>query len=250
MIGPTITSLLQQTMQADIIQLNLPRLFVRNNETFPKNITGHYPILMHPQIRIVWHDDMGPVSKLVPTLQTETNPDTLIIIVDDDTVYPLYMVTYMKERVDVDPNFVQTGHCGDGALTNKEEVFFRPPFNWTKPTVKTKKQCCCRLHLGFGGVAYRRGFFDNPHLPFDRYLNIALRNPYCYRGDDFVVSNYLAMVGYQGLALRLKVSQQRHGFDADALHKLEPEAIERYSICSQYLQLHNISFLRTRNDQL
>ena len=56
-------------------------------------------------------------------------------------------------------------------------------------------------------------------------------------------------MGYQGLALRLKVSQQQHGFDADALHKLEPEGVERYSNCSQFLQLHNISFIRTRHDQ-
>ena len=167
-IGPTITSLLQQTVKADVIQLNLPRIFARTNDTFP-NIS-----ILNPQIRIVWHDDIGPVSKLVPTLQTETHPDTLIITVDDDTIYPPHMVALMKERIEYDPNFVQTGHCGDGALTNKEEEFERLPFNLNLPSVQYKKQCCCRLHLGFGGVGYRRGLFDNPQLPFDRYLRVIL----------------------------------------------------------------------------
>ena len=255
-IEPTILSLLQQSVPADMIQLNLPRIFTRNNETFPKNLTVQYPILLNPKIRIVWSDDLGPVTKLVPTLHTETNPATLIIIVDDDTIYPINMLAMMKERLDTDPNFIQTNQCGDEhALTNKEEEFNNTaPFNLTQPSNKYKSHCCCRLHLGYGGVGYRRGLFNNPQLPFDRYLSIAMSNPYCFRGDDFVVSNYLTLMGYQGLALRLKVTQQQYGFEPDALHKLQPrwydEGIERYSNCSQFLQRKNLSILRTPYDQL
>ena len=248
-IAPTLTSLLQQSVQADVIQLNLPLVFTRNNDTFPGNFFENYPTLLNPQIRIVWHDDLGPTSKLVPTLQTERNPETLIIVVDDDTVYPTHMVALMKERVDFDPNFVQTGHCGDVSLSNREEEFWIIPFNLTRPSGKGGG-CCCRLHLGFGGVGYRRGLFDNTQLPFDHYLGIALSSPQCIRGDDFVISNYLTMMGYQGLDLKLKVSQQRYGFEPDALHKLELNGVERYSRCSQFLQLHNLSFIRTWHDQL
>lgn len=247
-IEPTLNSLLHQTSAADIIQLNLPRVFMRSNDTFPVDIFERYPILTDPRIRVAWHNDLGPITKLVPTLITERNPETLIIIVDDDTIYPSHMVALMRERIEYDPNYVQTGHCGDTLLTNKEEEYYVPPFNLTKLSGKGGG-CCCRLHEGFGGVGYRRGIFDDPNLPFQRYLDIALSNKECFRSDDFVVSNYLTLNGYQGLDLQLKARQQRQGYESDALHKLEPTG-HPYSRCSQFLQLNNLSFIRTRNDQL
>ena len=40
---------------------------------------------------------MGPITKFVPTLASETDPDTLIVVADDDTVYPSDMVQRMRQ---------------------------------------------------------------------------------------------------------------------------------------------------------
>ena len=41
--------------------------------------------------------DMGPITKFVPTLTSEVDPETLIVVVDDDTAYPPEMVQRMRE---------------------------------------------------------------------------------------------------------------------------------------------------------
>ena len=38
--------------------------------------------------------DYGPITKLLPTLSIETNPTTLIIILDDDHIYDPQLVRH------------------------------------------------------------------------------------------------------------------------------------------------------------
>ena len=95
----TLHSLLNQTSLPDVIQVNLPSVFLRTNETFPRNVFERLSLLENPLIRVLWHPDVGPLTKLLPTLETETDPETLIIIVDDDTFYPAHMVQLMKVRI-------------------------------------------------------------------------------------------------------------------------------------------------------
>lgn len=139
---------------------------------------------------------MGPATKLIPTLYTETDPKTMIIIVDDDTVYPHHMTRLMQDRMAMDPYYVQVGHCGDTLLTNPESEFQVDPFD--KVHFTKGAGCCCRLHEGFGGVAYLRKFFNSPAFSFENYIKIALSNNHCFRSDDFVISNYLTILGIQG----------------------------------------------------
>lgn len=40
--------------------------------------------------------DLGPITKFVPTLTTEKDPNTVIVVVDDDTLYPPSMVEQVK----------------------------------------------------------------------------------------------------------------------------------------------------------
>jgi hypothetical protein len=88
----TLHSLLGQTSLPDVIQVNLPSVFLRN-------VFERLSLLENPLIRVLWHPDVGPLTKLLPTLETETDPETLIIIVDDDTFYPALMVQLMKVRI-------------------------------------------------------------------------------------------------------------------------------------------------------
>jgi len=46
-----------------------------------------FPIQQHKGITINRCDDHGPLTKLLPTLLRETDPDTVIITVDDDKIY-------------------------------------------------------------------------------------------------------------------------------------------------------------------
>jgi hypothetical protein len=49
-------------------------------------------------------DDFGPLTKLVPTLQQEHDPDTIIITVDDDQVYEPTLVRHLAWYAEHFPN--------------------------------------------------------------------------------------------------------------------------------------------------
>lgn len=237
----TLQSLLHQTSPPDLIQINIPYLFKRTNQTYPS--LESLTFLDDPLIRVYRSEDYGPATKLLPTLLTERHPDTIIIVVDDDTSYPQDMIARMVDGMFQDPNYIQVGHCGDPLLANSEADFERDyGYPYGRPSAKRKELCCCQMLEGFGGVAYKRNFFNNRTFAFDKYIKLALTDSRCFRSDDLVISNYLTLVGYKGLYLNMKVWQQKHGFDEDALHKLEPTG-HPYPLCMQYLR--SIQFAST-----
>ena len=68
---------------------------------------------------------MGPATKLIPTLEVETDPDTIIVVIDDDTVYPRHLLESIVDGFRIDPLYAQVGHCGDPLLSNSESDFER-----------------------------------------------------------------------------------------------------------------------------
>ncbi|RJE72725.1 MULTISPECIES: hypothetical protein [Reichenbachiella] len=89
-LTPTLNSLTDQSVLPEKIILNLPKAFERDKAEYiiPDYVTNH------PLVEINWIEkDMGPATKLLPTLNLyENEPEKLIIIVDDDQLYPKGMV--------------------------------------------------------------------------------------------------------------------------------------------------------------
>ena len=97
---PTLNSLTDQSVLPNKIIINLPKYFKRDKTEYE---IPEY-VLNHPLIFINWiEEDMGPATKLLPTIDYFKNdPDQLIIIVDDDQIYPKDLVsTYvnMEEKL-------------------------------------------------------------------------------------------------------------------------------------------------------
>ena len=90
-LAPTLRSLLTQDYPLTAICLAIPRHSVRENRTY----TVPAQLSRHPTISVVDSErDWGPATKLLPTLRAEREgPETVIIAVDDDNVYPREMVS-------------------------------------------------------------------------------------------------------------------------------------------------------------
>jgi hypothetical protein len=89
-IFPCINSILMQTRPPDRIYLNIPNRSKRENKGY------QIPCQLRKDKRIILthcKEDSGPILKLLQTLKEETHPDTLIITVDDDTVYPRHLIS-------------------------------------------------------------------------------------------------------------------------------------------------------------
>ena len=87
-LRPTLKSLLSQTRPPDEIVLAVPEFSVRQNRAY---IIPDY-LLKIPRLRLLrCGTDWGPATKFIAVLQDEIaagRSDTLIMVVDDDRVYP------------------------------------------------------------------------------------------------------------------------------------------------------------------
>jgi len=94
-IRPALHSLLDQSRRPDRIVLNLPEVSRRQQQGY--DVPGYLKQLSCIEIHRC-DRDWGPATKFMPTLQTETDPDTIIIVIDDDQIYPRNMVEDFVEH--------------------------------------------------------------------------------------------------------------------------------------------------------
>ena len=101
-LGPTIRSLLKQTRPPDEIVLAIPEFSVRERRPYvvPKYISRL------PRVRVLHcSEDWGPATKFIGPIQGELaagRDNTLIMVVDDDRLYPrdaLETYLYYSERL-------------------------------------------------------------------------------------------------------------------------------------------------------
>jgi hypothetical protein len=87
-LGPTIRCLLRQTRPPDEIVLAVPEFSIREQRPY---VVPKY-LLRLPHVRILHcGKDWGPATKFIPAVQEELaagRGGTLIMVVDDDRVYP------------------------------------------------------------------------------------------------------------------------------------------------------------------
>src|SRR6266403_1160896 len=87
-LGPTIRSLLRQTRPPDEIVLAIPEFSIREQRPYvvPEQVSRW------PRLRVLHcRRDWGPATKFIPVVREELaagRGDTLIMVVDDDRMYP------------------------------------------------------------------------------------------------------------------------------------------------------------------
>jgi hypothetical protein len=194
-IGATVRSLLAQTRPPDRIHVNCPWVFKRTGGEFAGEDLDALAGLAPGIIRINRCEDMGPVSKLLPTLEVEPAGDTLIVILDDDNTYPPELL----ERALDECAAVQ------GAVLANRFWTIVPGFDVAE---------------GWRGIAIRRNLIDAGD--FAAFVRTAVEDHDCYRSDDVVISYYLRL---RGVPLRLFSDPlgsevlDSVNLDRDALHR-------------------------------
>lgn len=108
LINPTLKSLLNQSIQADEIRLNIPHSYRRFPDAkivlpqVPDGITVH---------RV--EEDIGPATKILPTIAEFSGQDVEIIGCDDDQDYPANLFARMMEARNDHPNSCIAGRGYD-----------------------------------------------------------------------------------------------------------------------------------------
>jgi len=209
----------------DEIVINIPN-FYKNDSTSPKYKPIDFKnkkVTINP-IRI----DLGPLSKIVPTVGLRKNKEDIIVSIDDDIHIP--------KRPNVLVNLVCSCILHDEVVTGvgKNLKHWRLHVDqWSIP-----KAPHVQLVEGWTGVAYKRKMIDPIFLQ-----SLVLSSKKCALSDDLVISYSLFKAGHQIRSLQMnenKFKEMEWGLGEDAIHlhtkRHEQANYENYAKCLRHIQ--------------
>lgn len=183
----TLKSLHAQSHPLDAIYLTVPTYVQRLNITYPP-----LPSAITSQCTVITiNHDYGPITKLLGALLSESDPDTFIVSVDDDIIYPMDMVSKLIANQAYHPGSVTSvgGYNFNGSfchLTLYQNKF--PRINWfTFPHIPVTGRRIEQVY-GFSGVLYQRSHFTD----YEHMLEKAESHRDLFLNDDVVISAWLA----------------------------------------------------------
>jgi len=177
-IFPAMNSLLDQTVRPERIFLALPPFSRREQATYvvPEGLRNH------PLVTILRADrDWGPATKLIPVLRHCAGaPETLILAVDDDNVYPrTFLATFLH----------YAAALPDAALSLRGWPI--PVSHRWKDSREVKGSRIASplrtdIITGCGGILVRPRFFDADFFDYEK------APPAAFFVDDVWISGHLA----------------------------------------------------------
>jgi hypothetical protein len=234
-------SLAAQTYPVDHIEINIPRTY-RN----PK-FEGYSTELIPEAFDIHFVDqDLGPVTKIAPTIQRYWGQEVLIIYLDDDRIYRPDLVETLVRLAKQHPSSAIAAHTVAVRRQLREAYWRQRPtlyriirlltLNFWNPK-RAVDNDAFRIAEGFGGVLVRPEFFDGQIAKCPSHL----RNV-----DDVWLSGMLALHQHNIISVpSLRPSSQPNIVDGedtgnfDALVRSRDEDLDRYQaneLCIRYLQ--------------
>ena len=218
-IAETLKSLLLQKRLPQEIRLNIPAFSRREKRGY--DIPAWLTDLK--MVRIVSCEDFGPATKFIPTLLSETQ-DQLIVIVDDDRIYPDTLIANLERAAQASPD-TAFGTCGwvvpkdmvDRA-TNFSNLFLQPPA--PIQGIRLRRPKPVDILKGVGGYAIRPRFF-----PLDKIVDYSDAPEDAFFVDDVWMSGYCDapkfVIPTQQMDFHPKGLSEH--FRSTSLGKLDPE---------------------------
>ena len=191
------------------IHINLPMLY-RNKEKYKQS---DIDLVKSVDSRIKIHrisKDIGPLSKIIPTLLRVKDPLAIIISIDDDIGYPFNFVSSLVHQSIHRPKEIC---CGSGFGLNHMNM---RSDSWPRKSSRG----CVDIVEGWGGIAYKKSIVTNKMIKEILYLNNLSID--CKLSDDFTISYVLSAHDIKSRevpGILDNLEPFSYGRDADALHK-------------------------------
>ena len=211
-LRPTIRSLLEQTHPPDEIVLAIPQFSIREQRPYvvPKYISRL------PRVRVLrCPEDWGPATKFIGAIQDELaagRENTLIMVVDDDRVYPrdaLETYLYYSEQL---PN---AALCFRGAAMPSS-------LDWDDARMirasELRQPQTVAVITGCGSYLIQPRFFDESLWDYSRAPSVA------FYIDDIWISAWLSRSGVKryvvpASAMMRSVFRQRRTVSLNKIHE-------------------------------
>lgn len=226
-IKPVLDSIMNQNIVPNKIYLNLPHIFKRTGKQFdkiPEFITSN------PLIFINKCEDIGPATKIIPTLVYEKDPETIIISIDDDILYDKNVInTFIHYSLQYPKSCI----TGTSFIEDEYNVLYKKiPF--------FSRIYYSQFLEGYSGVLYKVRFFSNFALDY-----ITESPKYCFLADDLMLSNHLLKnkIPIISIEIRKYIKPLNYGLENDALHTDNSNNIN-YAKCLKWLKTKNNSHFK------
>ena len=193
-IDVTLESLVSQHVKPNVIYLNIPKQYSRFHISVDSTLVARLMDKFNnrygiPLVVNRLDKDLGPISKLLPTLRQENDPETIIITVDDDMIFKptLFGILLQSHLNNPSIAFGVSGQMIDMDIDGSVHV--RTAWKWKDGAYPVD------ILEGFTGAIYRRDFFD---------VDILADIPHpCVSTDDIWISAHLAHRGFPRVKLAI-----------------------------------------------
>lgn len=181
----TIKSIKQNSVQPDAIYVNLPKYLPR----FPDQ--SYDPLLKQKlsELGVFVNDceDMGTLTKSIPTLEYEKDDDTLFIILDDDGIYS---TNFLKGLIDGYEEFkCVVGYSGIAYPDFVKNIYGRVGYL----LFQTHGDDAHILETSFG-ICVKRNWLSHIHKPF----------PHNGIHDDYILARLFDEIGVRKKVLNYR----------------------------------------------
>jgi lipopolysaccharide cholinephosphotransferase len=195
------------------VNIVLPETYGPNNETYnkiPKNLIKIMKDI--PKIEILRiKKDLGPITKMLPTIMQTDDKKSIIISIDDDVAYPMGMINELI--------YQKVLKYPDGVLTMGESMtFFEEVTNMNKywPEIKNKRPFVDIVE-GWSSVLYSPDIVNTKCMK-----KLSSLSKQCFLSDDFVISYVLSISDRKRISINNKYAYDpfpySYGTGEDALH--------------------------------
>lgn len=164
LLEPVIKALLDQTRAPKAIEINVPHHSQRENRPYeiPPFLTGLNAVHVHRT------QDLGPATKLIPTLSRHPG-DRVLVVLDDDRIYPGWLIARYEEATQDHPDAALTlggwivpSDLTDRPTTIRSNLLMQPPAPIRAPRLRRAREI--DVMLGVFSYAVRPRFFDLPEI--------------------------------------------------------------------------------------
>jgi hypothetical protein len=232
-----IKHILDQTLCLDALYLNIPYKTIKGHiykipKNFLKNFTNYSTkVILNRCI------DHGPITKLSPTLDLETDPNTIIITFDDDIIVTKNLIKTLLKKSTQYPNAC-LGFSGVCVGTF--------PFSFhlaLDNEIDVKVDFVQGVHT----ILYKRSFFSTSKELIEYWDKTPIKNILFYN-DDHHISAYLADKKIERFSIGFNIQRYLYKFaekQADALSLNFTNLVKQHSAIIDYFKkkgIYNLSY--------
>jgi hypothetical protein len=190
-IRPGLKTLLQQSDTSYEIHLNVPFKYKTEYIKIPEWLLEWQRQYSH--LKVFRCDDLGPITKIYPTIKRVTDPTTVIITVDDDLIY---MNGFIRSHLEARKRYPEyaIGYAGLGSIDESKPADDRGvhPTGKYHFTTSTPEDVRVRMIEGYKTVSYTRAMFTED---FDDFVGK-------HWNDDITISAYLGYKNIKKIVLK------------------------------------------------